>query len=191
MSFLFILVAMSKIYQINNKRWGSDCYILPNTIQVIWKFLRESDKQRKCTIVLWRLNIWSWEPKLGEIVAGEKITSERLRMVRFKIYRFHELQILSHFTLYWRVTRKVVSNRNGGYFQHANVAKYEFSIICVCKDLSRSNSLKRNQYSDFCRYILRLIVVLNIDFLSSQRCEAGLHLGISRANLLNHSTLKY
>ena len=82
-------------------------------------------------------------------------------------------------------------HRNGGYFQHANVAKYEFSIICVCKDLSGSNFLKTNQYSDFCRYILRLIVVLNIDFLSSQRCEAGLHLGISRANLLNHSTLKY
>ena len=112
MSFLFILVAMSKIYQINNKRWGSDCYILPNTIQVIWKFLRESDKQGKCTIVLWRLNILSQEPKLGEIVAGEKITSERLWMVRFKIYRCHELQILSHFTLYWRVTRKVVSLKN-------------------------------------------------------------------------------
>ena len=75
-------------------------------------------------------------------------------------------------------------HRNGGYFQHANVAKYEF------KDLPGSSFLKKNQYSEFCRYILRLIVVLNID-LSSQRCEAGLHLGISRANLLNHSTLKY
>ena len=79
-------------------------------------------------------------------------------------------------------------HRNGGYFQHANVANYEFSIIYV---LQGSSFLKTNQYSDFCRYILRLIVVLNIDFLSSQRCEAGLHLGISRVNLLNHSTLKY